>query len=110
MLGTWGWECGGGGRYEDGRSIGLLSHGWCYWELSRIEDMGRPERAGFFVDGEIITHCLRYGRCQSPATGAFTSMAVANSYRQKIDGEMVVDIPIYYNAVLAADPPVRSGP
>jgi hypothetical protein len=30
----------------------------------------------------------------SIATGAFTSMAVANSYRQKIDREMVVDISI----------------
>jgi hypothetical protein len=30
----------------------------------------------------------------SVATGAFTSMAVANSYRQKIDREMVVDISI----------------
>lgn len=30
----------------------------------------------------------------SVATGAFTPMAVANSYRQKIDREMVVDISI----------------
>jgi hypothetical protein len=30
----------------------------------------------------------------SVVTGAFTSMAVANSYRQKIDREMVVDISI----------------